>query len=117
VGVILPGYSPATNRKCAVTKIVEKTATLQSLQTCQLTKEQVYRLLKCAIKDDDRLVDALIQKIYDTMIAFDPKRAEIVIGLIVDRHEAAEPTFHDFLRDIKVSADNLPFPWQRRIDA
>ena len=83
-----------------MTKIVQKTATLQSLQTCQLTKEQVYRLLKCAIKDDDRLVDALIQKIYDTMIAFDYKRAEIVIGLIVDRHEAAEPAFQDFLRDI-----------------
>jgi hypothetical protein len=51
------------------------------------------------------------------MISFDPKRAEIVIGLIVDRHEAAELAFHDFLRDIKVSADNLSFPWQRRIDA
>jgi hypothetical protein len=30
------------------------------------------------------------------MIAFDSKRAEIVIGLIVDRHEAAEPAFQDF---------------------
>ena len=100
VSVILFGYSPAANRKRAVTKIVQKTATLQSLQTCQLTKEQVYRLWKCAIKDDDRLVDALIQKVYDTMIAFDSKRAEIVIGLIVDRHEAAEPAFQDFLRDI-----------------
>jgi hypothetical protein len=86
----------ATKRKCPVTKIVQKTATLQSLQICQLTKEEVYRLWKCAIKDDDRLVDALIQKVYDTMIAFDLKRAEIVIGLIVDRHEAAEPAFQDF---------------------
>jgi hypothetical protein len=98
--VILFGYSPAANRKRAVTKIVQKTASLQSFQTCQLTKEQVYRLWKCAIKDDDRLVDALIQKIYDTMIAFDSKRAENVIGLIVDRHEGAEPAFQDFLRDI-----------------
>ena len=28
------------------------------------------------------------------------KSAEIVIGLIVDRHEAAERAFQDFLRDI-----------------
>jgi hypothetical protein len=41
------------------------------------------------------------------MIASDPKRAEIVISLIVDRHETAEPAFQDFLRDIKVSADAL----------
>ena len=96
---ILSGY----HQECAVTKIVQKTAAIQSLQTGQLTKEQVYRLWKCAIKDDDRLVDALIQKIYDTLIAFDPKRAETVMGLIVDRHEAAEPAFQDLLRDIKVS--------------
>ena len=83
-----------------MTKIVQKTATIKSRQTRELTKEQVYQLWKCAIKDDDRLVDALIQKFYDTMIAFDPKRAEIVIRLIVDRHEAAEPTFHRLLRDI-----------------
>jgi hypothetical protein len=90
-----------------VTKMVQKTTALQSLETGPLTKEQVYRLWKCAIKDADRLADALIQKIYDTMIVFDPKRAETVIGLIVDRHQAAEPAFQDFLRDIKVSADVL----------
>jgi hypothetical protein len=86
-----------------VAKIFQKTATLHSLQTGQLTKDQVYRLWKCAIKDDDRLADALIQKIYDGMIAFDSKRAETVITLMVDRHEAAEPAFLDLLRDIKVS--------------
>ena len=90
-----------------MTKIVQKTAALQSLQTGQLTKEQVYRLWKCAIKDDDSLADVLIQIIYDTMIAFDPKRAETVIGLIVDRHETAEPAFQDFLRDIKVSVYSI----------
>ena len=89
-----------------MTKIVQKTAAIQSLQTGRLTKEQVYRLWKCAIKDDDSLADALIQKIYDTMIAFDPKRAEIVIRLIVDRHEAAEPTFHRLLRDITMRLTN-----------
>ena len=86
-----------------MTKLVQKTATIKSRQTPDLTKEQIYRLWKCAIKDDDSLADVLIQIIYDTMIAFDPKRAETVIGLIVDRHEPAEPAFQDFLRDIKVS--------------
>jgi hypothetical protein len=89
-----------------VTKIVQKTATIKSRQTRELTKEQLYRLWKCAIKDDDRLVDALIQKFYDTMIAFDPKRAEIVIRLIVNRHQAAEPTFHRLLRDITMRLTN-----------
>jgi hypothetical protein len=83
-----------------VTKLVQKTATIKSRQARELTNEQLYRLWKCAIKDDDRLVDALIQKFYDTMIAFDPKRAEIVIRLTVNRHEAAEATFHRLLRDI-----------------
>ena len=64
-------------------------------------------------KDDESLADALIQKIYDAMIAFDPKRAETVMGLIVDRHEAAEPAFQDLLRDIKVSADTLGRPSAR----
>ena len=86
-----------------MTKLVQKIATIKSRPTRELTQEQLYRLWKCAIKDDDRLVDALIQKFYDTMIAFDPKRAETVMGLMVDRHEAAEPAFQDFLRDIKVS--------------
>ena len=90
-----------------MTKMVQKTAAPQSLQTGQLTNEHVYRLWKCAIKDDDSLADALIQKIYDTMIAFDPKRAETVVGLIVDRREVAEPAFQDLLRDIKVSVDAL----------
>jgi hypothetical protein len=89
-----------------VTKIAQKTATIKSRKTRELTKGQVYRLWKCAIKDDDRLVDALIQKFYDTMIAFDPKRAEIVIRLIVDRHEAAEPTFHRLLRDLTMRLTN-----------
>jgi hypothetical protein len=89
-----------------VTKPVQKIATIKSRQTRELTQEQLYRLWKCAIKDDDRLVDALIQKLYDTMIAFDPKRAEIVIRLTVNRREAAEPTFHRLLRDITMRLTN-----------
>ena len=89
-----------------MTKLVQKIATIKSRPTRELTQEQLYRLWKCAIKDDDRLVDALIQKFYDTMIALDPKRAEIVIRLIVNRHEAAEPTFHRLLRDLTMRLTN-----------
>ena len=89
-----------------MTKLVQKIATIKSRPTRELTQEQLYRLWKCAIKDDDRLVDALIQKFYDAMIAFDPKRAEIVIRLTVNRHEAAVPMFHRLLRDITMRLTN-----------
>jgi hypothetical protein len=38
---------------------------LQSTRECRLTKNQVFRLWKCAIKDDDKLVDAVIEKLYE----------------------------------------------------
>jgi hypothetical protein len=37
---------------------------LQSVRECRLTKNQVFRLWKCAVKDDDKLVDAVIEKLY-----------------------------------------------------
>jgi hypothetical protein len=75
------GFGRSLISSPAVNKILRKAAALQSLQTGQLKREQIYRLWKCAVKDDDRLADALIQKIYDTMIVFDAKRAETVIRL------------------------------------
>jgi hypothetical protein len=94
---------------------------LQSVRECQLTKGQVFRLWKCAVKDDDKLVDAVIEKLYEDMIAFDPARAETVMQLIIDRDEAAVLTFRDLLQDI--TAGDLPktnrscpgaFPTQHR---
>ena len=73
---------------------------LQSVRECRLTKNQVFRLWKCAIKDDDKLVDAVIEKLYEEIIAFDLARAEIVMQLIIDRDEAAVPTFRALLQDI-----------------
>jgi hypothetical protein len=66
------------------------------------TKEQIFQLWKCAIKDDDRLLDAVIQKLYDTIIAFDPERAENVIRLIIDRDETAEHKLRGMLQDIHI---------------
>ena len=73
---------------------------LQSVRACRLTKDQVFRLWKCAVKDDDKLVDAVIEKLYEQMIAFDLARADIVMQLIIDRDEAAAPTFRGLLQDI-----------------
>ena len=66
------------------------------------TKEQIFQLWKCAIKDDDRLLDAVIQKLYDAIIAFDFKRAENVIRLIIVRDEGAEQNLRAMLQDIDI---------------
>ena len=75
---------------------------LQSDQRYRLTPEQVFRLWKCALKDDDKLVDAAIEKLYEEMIAFNPARAESVIQLIIDRDDAAETIFRGLLRDMTI---------------
>ena len=76
----------------------------QSVRQCRLTKEQVFRLWKCAVKDDDMLVDAAIEQLYEEMIAFDLARAETVMQLIIERDEAAAPTFRGLLQDITTSS-------------
>lgn len=76
-------------------------AILKSIRRCPLTEEQVYRLWRCAIKDDEKLLDTLLEKVYDDMIAFDTERADTVMQLIIDRDEVAGLTFRTLLRDIK----------------
>ena len=85
---------------------------LRSVRRCRLTKDQVFRLWKCAVKDDDKLVDAVIEKLYEEMMAFDLARAETVMQLIIDRDEAAAPTFRGLLQDIATS--DLPKTDQSR---
>jgi hypothetical protein len=73
-----------------------------------LTEEQVFRLWRAAIKDDDRLVDQVIQKVHDDMISFDRDRAEDVMELIVRRDRTASDAFRDFLGQITTfSGPNL----------
>jgi len=67
------------------------------------TKPSIPLLWKCAVKDDDKLVDAVIEKLYEEMIAFDLARAETVMQLIIDRDEAAVTTFRGLLQDIATS--------------
>jgi hypothetical protein len=77
-----------------------------------LTKDQVFRLWTCAVKDDDKLVDAVIKKLYEEMIAFDHARAEAVMRLIIDRDAAAAHTFRVLLQDL--ASNDLPKNGQSR---
>ena len=95
----------ANRRRHAVTERTSQNfnVILRNTRQCRLTKEQVFRLWKCAVKDDDKLVDTAIEQLYEEMIAFDLARAETVMQLIIERHEAAAPTFRGLLQDIATS--------------
>ena len=61
---------------------------------------QVFRLFKCAVKDDDTLVDAIVERLYRKMNEFDRDRAEDAVELIVDRDAAAQSRFRALLNDL-----------------
>jgi hypothetical protein len=85
---------------------------LQGDQRYRLTPAQVFRLWKCAVKDDDSLADAAIEKLYEEMIAFNPARAESVIQLIIGRDDAAESIFRGLLRDMTIDRQHgRHVPW------
>jgi hypothetical protein len=73
---------------------------LRSSRT-SLTKDQIFRLWKAAIKDDDKFVDAVIQKVHGDMLAFDNERGEIVIDLMVRRHMIAGDEFRTLLSEMQ----------------
>ena len=77
---------------------------LLNVRRFRLTKEQVFRLWKCAVKDNDKLVDAAIEKLYEEMIAFDPARAESVVQLTINRDDTAEEFDSTSLKVEKVIA-------------
>ena len=53
------------------------------------------------MKDDAGFVDAIMDKVYAEMIAFDSERAETVMELTVKRKPAAKHLFKDLLEDIQ----------------
>jgi hypothetical protein len=69
-----------------------------------LTAEQVFRLWRCAIKDDEQLVDELIERVYQNILAFNDKRAESVIELMCRRSMAARWAFHTLLKDMEADS-------------
>ncbi len=62
-----------------------------------LNEFHVVRLFKCAVKDDDTLVDAIVEKLYGTMTDFDAGRAKQTVELIVDRDATAALKFRALL--------------------
>ena len=74
---------------------------LRRVRRSSLTKEQLFRLWRAAIKDDDKLVDELVQKVYDDMIAFNRERSEGVMELIARRNVAAQCAFQCLLKEIQ----------------
>jgi hypothetical protein len=57
-------------------------------------------LFKCAVKDDDSLVDAIVEKLYGTMRDFDAGRAKRTVELIVDRDATAASKLRVLLDDL-----------------
>jgi hypothetical protein len=51
-----------------------------------LTEDEIFRLWRAALKDDDGLVDDAIQKVYDDMTSFDRERAEAVMSMTIRRN-------------------------------
>ncbi len=66
-----------------------------------LNESQVVRLLKCAVKDDDTLVDAIIEKLYSIMKDCDAARAKQAVELIVDRDTRAASKLGALLDDMR----------------
>jgi hypothetical protein len=65
-----------------------------------LDESQIFRLFKCAVKDDDILVDAIVERLYRKIYELDRERAEDTVELIVDRDAAAESRFIALLNDL-----------------
>ena len=77
---------------------------LQSPHRSFLTEEQTFRLWRSAIKDDDKLIDEMIQKVYEQIIAYDRTRSEAVMQLTVRRNAAAGWAFRALFEDMRSDA-------------
>ncbi len=65
-----------------------------------LSESHVVRLFKCAVKDDDSLVDAIVEQLYGTMRDFDAGQAKQTVELIVDGDTTAASKLGALLDDL-----------------
>jgi len=107
-------YSPFTQEEVMTEIVSSGTAIPRDRRKFNLTNEQIFRLWRAAVKDDGKLVDLIVQKVYDNMMAFDPERSETVMELMIRRHKTAEDAFRDVLEDMRgfgeTSHHRLPAP-------
>jgi len=75
------------------------TGIVQSMPTT-LNELQISRLFKCAVKDDETLIDTIVERLYGKMKEFDGRRADDTVGLIVDRDAMAWATLRAFLDEV-----------------
>jgi len=76
-----------------------------------LSEEHIFRLWCAAIKDDDKQLDEVIQRVYRDMIKQDRERFEEVMYLTITRDVSAERALAELLNDIPASnANTLPVP-------
>jgi hypothetical protein len=69
-------------------------------QSIALSEEQIFRLWKAAIQDNDRLADEVIRRVYREMKAYDLDRFQEVIYLTITRKIAAGRALSELLDDI-----------------
>jgi hypothetical protein len=65
-----------------------------------LNEFQAFRLFKCVIKDDEPLIDGIVERLYRKMKEFDDMRAEDMVELIVDRDVTAGSKLKTFLDEV-----------------
>jgi hypothetical protein len=75
-----------------------------------LSEEQIFRLWRAAIKDDDKQLDEVIQRVYRDMIEHHRERFEEVMYLTITRDISAGRSLADLLGDIPLpsSGDRVP---------
>ena len=69
------------------------TAPVRSIPT-GLNEIQISRLFKCAVKDDETLIDGIIERLYRTI------KDDRTVGLIVDRDATARPMLMALLDEV-----------------
>jgi hypothetical protein len=74
---------------------------LQHRRRPALTAEELFALFRAAVKDDQRLVDAVIGKIHDDLVAYDHERARAVMELLVRREPLAPNAFEALLTEAR----------------
>ena len=69
------------------------TAPVRTIPT-GLNEIQISRLFKCAVKDDETLIDGIVERLYRTI------KDDRTVGLIVDRDATAGPMLMALLDEI-----------------
>ena len=75
------------------------TAPVRTIPT-GLNEIQISRLFKCAVKDDETLMDGIVERLYRTIKEADARRADRAVGLIVDRDATAGPMLMALLDEV-----------------